>query len=131
MAKFGLFSSMILLLVTFSMACPNKHFVKKHICKYCEDSQEEAEAFAAKVHLLPGIPPADRRSIFIAPDMKYQHDKKNGMCIFLKAASKYDCFPESPSNDRKWGCKFMGKVIAQHHRSDPGHYFCEFDYIEK
>lgn len=100
---------------------PNSRFVTKHVCTTCQDTVEDAEAFAVAAHAARranGWATTGKNTVFIASNMVYVTDEGRTVIIFQDAVPKYDC---EPRGEKKWSCRRKGLKRAKH---DPnsGHY---------
>lgn len=125
MTKITLSLVTLFLLLTLSIACPHSTFIKRHVCTYCQNTQKEAEAYAA-IAAANRPNPTGKSSIFITTKMTYTYDKASNLCIFDERAPKYECYPRAGTNYKQWDCNYKKEVIARH-SSLNGHYFYQDD----
>lgn len=125
MTKIILFYVTLVVLLALSIGCPHSTFIKRHVCTYCQNTQKDAEAYAAVAHASRPNP-TGKNSIIITTKMSYTYDKANNLCIFNQRAPKYECYPRPNTNYAQWDCKFQKDIIARH-SSLNGHYFYQND----
>lgn len=111
---------------------PHPTFVRRHVCRTCGNTKDEAEAFAASAHASRRNP-TGKNTVFIANNMVYlthepSHEPRLGIrqkTVFKHAAPKYLCWPTRGPVKKKWSCEFQGNTRAKHDVLNGHYYYCE------